>query len=299
MAKASAFVKCSVSTFQKIKDETLPKGNLFDTARAAGFLGGKKTSDLIPHCHPVSIDGMEINFILHEGEDDKPRGRCAIEVSVEARSLGRTGIEMEALTALSITCLTLYDLLKPLKDPLLEITRMRLLEKKGGKSDKRLRVPAGLRAAILVCSDSTAKGEREDKSGKIIQAELQKHNIEIADYKITSDDPDAIVAAVKAWVSDGIDYIFTTGGTGIGPRDNSADALRPLLEKELDGIAETMRRYGQDRTPFAMFSRSLAGTIGKSTLLVLPGSSAGARESLQAVLPALFHSKRMLDGGGH
>lgn len=298
-AKASALLKCSQKTMRLIRENKLPKGNLFDTARAAGFLGGKKTAELIPHCHPLSIDNMEIDFVLLDGKDEEKQNRCAIEVTVQAKSLGRTGIEMETLTALSITCLTLYDLLKPLKDPLLEITRQRLLEKKGGKSDKHLQVQGNFTAAVLVCSDSTAQGQREDNSGKVIQELLQKYNVEVVHYVITPDEPRQIAEIVQDWVKQGVDFIFTTGGTGLGPRDNTVQTLQPLLHKQLPGVEEAMRRYGQDRTAAAMFSRSLAGSIEKTTLLALPGSSAGARESLQAVLPALFHSKRMLQGQGH
>lgn len=292
-ATATAAVLCSTATIDLIKENKLPKGNLFDVARAAGLLGAKATPSLIPHCHPVPIEHLDISFELQsEGE----RGKVLIQVF--AKTIYKTGIEIEAITAATVAALTVFDLLKPV-DTALEITGVKLLEKTGGKSDRKKLSGAGYTAAILVCSDSAAQGKREDSSGKIIQAELEKQQMAIAEYKIIPDDIAEIQQQIKAWVKAGVQFIFTTGGTGLSPRDQVVEAVTPLLEKVADGIGEKMRQYGNERTPLAMFSRSLAGSIGQTLILCLPGSSNGARESLDAVLPALFHANTMLRGGGH
>ena len=292
-ATASATVLCSAATIELIEKNQLPKGNLFDVARAAGLLGAKATPSLIPHCHPVPIEQIDISFdTAKEGEQGK------VIVRVFAQTIYKTGIEIEAVTAATVTALTIFDLLKPV-DTALEITAVKLLEKTGGKSDRQKLTGKGHSATILVCSDSAAQGKREDSSGKIIQAELEKHEVKIADYKIIPDDIAAIQQHIRQWAAEGIDFVFTTGGTGLSPRDQVVEAVSPLLEKVADGIAEKMRQYGNERTPLAMFSRSLAGSIGKTLVVCLPGSSAGARESLDAVLPAIFHANKMLRGGGH
>ncbi len=134
---------------------------------------------------------------------------------------------------------------------------------------------------MLVCSDSTAAAKREDRSGVIIQEMLKAHNAEIADYKIVPDEPTAIQQQIKARCS-GHSFIFTTGGTGLGPRDSiHRGAVKATLERDADGITEAMRSYGQMRTPLAMMSRGVAGSMGNTLIVTLPGSSDGARESLK------------------
>ena len=292
-ATATAAVLCSPATIDLIQENKLPKGNLFDVARAAGLLGAKATPSLIPHCHPVPIEHLDISFELQsEGE----RGKIVIKVF--AQTIYKTGIEIEAITAATVTALTVFDLLKPV-DTALEITGVKLLDKTGGKSDRKKLSGAGYTAAILVCSDSASQGKREDASGKIIKTELEKHQTTISEYKIIPDDITEIQQQIRAWVAQGVQFIFTTGGTGLSPRDQAVEAVTPLLEKTADGIAEKMRHYGNERTPLAMFSRSLAGSIGQTLIVCLPGSSNGAKESLDAILPALFHANKMLRGGGH
>jgi cyclic pyranopterin monophosphate synthase len=304
-AKAAGILFCSAETLTLIREERLPKGNLFDVARAAGFLGAKQTPQLLPHCHPVTIDGMDIEFSfldreLHTGLfGEEVVARSGIVILVTARSIGRTGIEMETLMAVSVTALELYDMLKPV-DRQLEIGHIRLLEKKGGKSDREqqyLTTPPT--CAVLVCSDSTAAGTREDKSGRLIVEMLEAAHAQVKHYIVLADEPEHIQRHIKEWVKEDIHFIFTTGGTGLGPRDYTVNAVKELLERDAEGIAEAMRSYGQMRTPMAMMSRGVAGSIGKTLIVTLPGSSAGASESLEAILPAVFHARKMMEGGGH
>ena len=303
-ARAVAIIFCSDQSIELIKSNALPKGNLFDVARAAGFLGAKLTPQLLPHCHPVTIDAMDFtfNFInreLHtELFTDDILSRTGIVIQGEAKSIGRTGIEMETLTAVSVAALEIYDMLKPV-DTKLEIGNVRLLEKKGGKSDRNRYIEESPSCAVLVCSDSTAKGERDDKSGLLICDMLKKVNGNVLHYKILPDDKEAIQKQIKDWAANDIQFIFTTGGTGLGPRDNTVSAVKEILERDADGITEAMRTFGQMRTPLAMMSRSVAGAIGKTLIVTLPGSPNGAKESLEAILPGVFHARKMMEGGGH
>jgi cyclic pyranopterin monophosphate synthase len=302
-ARAVAVVICSQQTLELVKRDALPKGNLLDVARAAGFLAAKNTQLLIPHCHPVSIDGLQITYdYLEPGKpnaDVNVQEAWGVIVYGEGKSIGRTGIEMETLTAVSVSALTIYDLLKPLADPEIEITSIKLLKKTGGKSDRSKFTQSRYKAAILVCSDSTATGNREDQSGLLIREILATHNVEVAGYKIVPDDIQAIQNQVREWVLQDIPFIFTTGGTGLGPRDNTVEAVRSIIEKEADGITEAMRSHGQMRTPLAMMSRAVAGSVKQTLIVTLPGSPNGVRESLDAILPAVFHARKMLKGGGH
>lgn len=302
-ARAVGVVFCDPATIGLIRDGLLPKGNLFDVARAAGFLGAKHTPQLLPHCHPVTIDGMELEFefldpVAHTALLGAATAtRSGIVILAEARSIGRTGIEMEVLTGVSVAALEIYDMLKPV-DKALEIGHIRLLEKRGGKSDRYLAVSAPI-CAVLVCSDSTAAGEREDKSGVLIRDMLTAVHAQVKYYTVLPDDKTAIQQQIRQWVAEDIGFIFTAGGTGLGPRDNTVEAVKELLERDATGIAEAMRVYGQQRTPLAMMSRGVAGTIAGTLVVTLPGSSNGVRESLEAILPAVFHARAILEGGGH
>jgi len=303
-ADAMGVIFCSPATIDLIRNGQLPKGNLFDVARAAAFLGAKSTPQLLPHCHPVSIDGMDMQFDFLDSYAHKdilpPQAlsRAGILIRGQARSIGRTGIEMEILMGVSVAALEIYDMLKPV-DKELEIGHIRLLEKKGGKSDRERYFATSPSCAILVCSDSTAQGKREDNSGRIIREMLEAHKAQVKYYDIVPDDKAAIQEKIRQWVSEDIQFIFTTGGTGLGPRDNTVGAVKELLERDADGIVEAMRVYGQMRTPMAMMSRAVAGSIAQTLIVTLPGSSAGARESLEAILPAVFHARKMMKGGGH
>jgi molybdenum cofactor biosynthesis protein MoaC len=303
-AKAIGVIFCSPVTIELIQKNELPKGNLFDVARAAAFLGAKATPQLLPHCHPVTIDGMDVEFEILNKDlhaelfTTSILERTGIVITGEARSIGRTGIEMEILTGISVAALEIYDMLKPV-DTELEIGSIKLLEKKGGKSDRKKFFATPPTCAVLICSDSTAEGKREDKSGKLITEMLQQVNANVKYYEVVPDDKEKIQQQIKGWVAEDVAFIFTTGGTGLGPRDNTVAAVKEILERDADGITEAIRVYGQMRTPLAMMSRGVAGSIAQTLIVTLPGSTDGARESLEAILPAIFHARKMMKGGGH
>ena len=303
-AKAIGIIFCSAKTIDLIKNGQLPKGNLFDVAKAAGFIGAKLTPQLLPHCHPVQIDGMDLQFdfldkLKHsEFFDEAILSKTGIVISGSAKSIGRTGIEMEMLTAISVAALEIYDMLKPV-DKALEIGNIKLLDKKGGKSDRNKFFATSPICAVLVCSDSTAEGKREDKSGVLIQKMLEDVNANVKYYKILPDEKVQIQNQILEWVKDDVHFIFTTGGTGLGPRDLTVEAVKEILERDADGVTEAMRNFGQQRTPMAMMSRAVAGSIAHTLVVTLPGSTDGARESLEAILPGIFHARKMMKGGGH
>ena len=301
-AKAVGVVFCHPDTLQRIDSQHIEKGNVFEFARAAGFLGAKNTANLLPHCHPVAIDSLEITVAfldktLHSGFfEDSVFSRSGIVVLAAGKSIGRTGIEMEVLTAVSVACLEIYDMLKPV-DKALEISGIRLLEKKGGKSDKKL--PANVTCAVLVSSDSAAAGLREDVSGLLLKKLLEEAGASVEAYSIVPDDKDKIKQQLLNWVEADIQFVFTTGGTGLGPRDVTVEAVSGIMEKEATGITEAMRVYGQMRTPTAMMSRAIAGSLKQTLIITLPGSPKGVQESLEALLPTVFHARLMLEGEGH
>lgn len=288
-AVAETRIIMAPETLERVKQKTTPKGDVLELARTAGVLAAKKTPELIPYCHPLPLDGVSVSFDFEEN---------GIRIEAVVKTIWKTGVEMEALTAASVAALTIYDMCKPI-DKEMEITGTKLTKKKGGKSDYKERFPKDLKAAVIVTSDGTAKGTREDNSGKIIKERLHSLGIENIEYVILPDEKDQIKKELLKFCEQGSKLIITTGGTGLGPRDVTVEATKEVIDREVPGIAEAMRSFGQKRTPYAMLSRGLAGLKGKTIILNLPGSSKGTEESMDAIFPAVLHSYKMMGGGGH
>jgi molybdenum cofactor synthesis domain-containing protein len=226
-------------------------------------------------------------------------GSETIEITTEVKAVYKTGVEMEALTAATVAALTVYDMAKAV-DESMEIVSVRLLSKKGGKSDFRDTFEKPLRAAVLVASDSIAAGKKEDSSGRRIVERLKSIGMEIVDYKVIPDEAEQIRENLLRYADNlKVDLVMTTGGTGLSPRDVTPEATAAVIEKQAPGITEFARSYGEDRTPYAMLSRGIAGVRGKTIIVNLPGSNRGVEESLDALLPGLLHAFKMLLGGGH
>jgi cyclic pyranopterin phosphate synthase len=287
-AIARAIVKAEPSTLTLVKDGKSPKGNIFDAARLSATMAAKRAWDLLPYCHPIPIDSINVDVSVNEQ---------SIEVTVTVKNVAKTGVEMEALTGACIAALTIYDMLKPI-DEALSIESIRLLNKSGGlktffeKSDRRLK------AAVLVTTDS--RTESEDKSGKVVIDRLDKNGLEVVEYKVIPDEEDGIVSELRRFCDEAkVDIVLTSGGTGLGPRDVTPEATKKVLEKEISGVAEILRAYGQRRTPLSMLSRAIAGIRGTTVIVNLPGSVRGVSESLDALFPGILHIHKMLAGYGH
>ncbi len=276
-------------TIKRVASGDTPKGDVLNIARAAALMAAKKTPELLPHCHPLMIDKIGIEFEIFETE---------IRILTQVRTIGKTGVEMEALTAASIAALTIYDMAKAI-DKEISIGETKLIGKKGGKSDYEEEFFDHPSCAVLVTSDGVSAGKKSDKSGLIIKEAMEAIPLPVAHYEIVPDDPGEIRKMIQSWVDEGIQLVVTTGGTGLGPRDVTVDTVRDMLDKDAPGIAEAMRAYGQRRTPYAMLSRSVVGLCGKTLVITLPGSSNGVKESLAAIFPSVLHAFNMIKGGGH
>jgi cyclic pyranopterin phosphate synthase len=292
LRKATAEATVLVSkqeTINAIEHGKVPKGDVFSFAKVAALFGVKKTSELIPDCHPLPIEYTDVRYTIN---------RLQIVIEVEVHTIYKTGVEVEAMHGASIAALTLYDMLKPI-DKQVEIQQIRLKSKTGGKTDKKLYLEKNLQAAVIVCSDTVSANKAEDKAGIAVIEALQKLHVQVPVYKVIPDETNAIQEQVSANTHDGIQLLIMVGGTGVSLRDITPDTVKPLLDRELDGVMETARRYGQERMPYAMLSRSVAGLINQTLVLTFPGSLSGATEYMEALFPQVLHTLDVIAGDRH
>jgi cyclic pyranopterin phosphate synthase len=289
-AVAQAIVKVgSAETIRAVLDKKVPKGDVLEAARIAGLFAVKNTSNVIPDCHPIPIEFTGIAF---ECLSD------TIKIEVTVKTIYKTGVEVEAMHGASIAALTMYDMLKPI-DKNVEVSTVKLLHKKGGKSDHSVKGNLNLNVAVLVCSDSVSTGNKEDKAGKIIMEKLERLGLEISKYDVVPDEIALIQNNIHQLCEAKTDLIILTGGTGLSNKDLTPEAIIPLIDRRIPGIEEAIRSYGQQRTPFAMLSRSVVGFKGDTLLMALPGSANGAAESIDAVFPSVLHLFQLLNGFDH
>ncbi len=152
------------------------------------------------------------------------------------------------------------------------------------------------KAHVITVSDGVFHGTREDKSGPALISLLKRGDFEVGDPEVVPDEVARISEAIETAITLGADVVVTTGGTGLGPRDVTPQATVALIEFEVPGIAEEMRRAGMASTPMAALSRAVAGVRGQTLIVNVPGSVKGATESLEAVMPMLGHAVKLLHG---
>ena len=289
-AVAQAIVKVGSSeTIQAVLDKKVPKGDVFEVSRVAGLFAVKNTSSVIPDCHPIPIEFTGIHFECLEN---------SIKIEVTVKTIYKTGVEVEAMHGASIVALTMYDMLKPI-DKNVEISTVKLLHKKGGKSDYTTKQNLNLNVAVLVCSDSVSSGKKEDIAGEKIVGKLEKLGLTISKHTVIPDEIEIIQNNINQLCEYKTDLIILTGGTGLSNKDVTPEAIIPLIDRRIPGIEEAIRSYGQERTPFAMLSRSVVGFKGETLLMALPGSTNGAAESIDAVFPSVLHLFQLLNGFDH
>ena len=152
-------------------------------------------------------------------------------------------------------------------------------------------------AGILTISDKGSRGERQDNSGEAIRAILSSMDFCIVNYDIVPDEKGLIVEKLVRWADeDKLDVLFTTGGTGLTPRDVTPEATLSVVDRIVPGFAEAMRAESLRKTPMAMLSRAVVGTRGKCLIINLPGSPKAVRECLEVILPALPHAVETIKG---
>ena len=258
--------------------------SVFASVRVAVELAVKNTSGVIPGLHLVAFDVITLS-------EQREGNILVYELSLKA--IHKTALDIQALYGATVAGLSLLQRLK--SNDRMVIGAPRIIKSKNPYlTDKRM-YPSGLTAAVVVCSDSISEGTKSDAAGKAIIATLEEYQVKVSHYEVIPDEKDFIVARAKK-LSKQYHMLIYTGGTGLSLRDVTPESLEPILERRIPGIEEAIRAYGQERVPYAMLSRSVVGTIGNCLVMALPGSTNGARESMQAVFPHLLHVFKILRG---
>jgi len=287
MAKAEGKISMKGETLSAIQDDALPKGNVFTTAKIAGIQSAKKTAELIPMCHQLNLSFVDIEFEMTSE---------AILIQSVVKIKEATGVEMEALSAVSAAALTIYDMCKAV-DKTMEIGEIKLVKKKGGKSDYASEYRP--KVSVITLSDGVAAGKTEDKSGVVLQRGFKNAGCHVVNQVVLEDGSDQLVPTIHRWIDSGIELILTTGGTGLGPRDLTIQTVNQIFDSKLPGIEQALHAYGCGKVRTAMLSRLTAGVVNGTIVICLPGSQGAAKDALQVLIPTIFHSYHMMQGEQH
>jgi molybdenum cofactor biosynthesis protein MoaC len=326
-AQARGRIRLSPAAFEAVKTGTNPKGNVLALAEVAGIMAAKKTSDLIPLCHPLPLQSVRLGFELGSAASGGPAS--TIDVWCEVVTEAQTGVEMEALCGVNGALLSIYDLSKAV-DPAITIEGIRLEVKEGGKSgrwthpesmanlganlgaklgaklgaEQMAEVTAqpltGIRVGLITISDRGFAGETQDRSGPAIRAQLEQWGASTVVHPIVADEKRKIQSAIHTLIEEHhVPLIITTGGTGLSERDVTPEAIEEVCDRLIPGIGELLRQSGSHHIETAWLSRSLGAQLGKTWIIALPGSVNAVREGLPALLPLISHGVEIAHGGKH
>ena len=334
-AVAQGRIFMAPTTLKMVAERKLPKGDALALAEVAGVQAAKNTSTILPLCHPLGLDSVRVSCeavgLADDGlaangsaEQGSMGDRYYVKVRCEAVTTSKTGVEMEALTGVSAALLCIYDLTKGV-DPVLKIDGIFLETKEGGKSGNwisplysakavatnsfgqesnavkigLLSELADIPVAVITISDRCSRGEAMDTSGPALKQLLSDLGALVRNVDLVADEKKQIQQAVLKAKEAGALLVLTTGGTGFGPRDVTPEALQEIFTRQIPGLGELLRAQGSRHTKMSWLSRSVAGLVGDTLVICLPGSEKAVREGFGILAPLLRHALDMICGGRH
>lgn len=295
--------------FPMIIERRLPKGDALLMAEIAGIQGAKSAAMLMPLCHPLPLELVRVQ--------SRPiPERFSIRLYCECATNARTGVEMEALAGLNAALLTVYDLTKPV-EPALKIEGMRLLFKEGGKKGlwvhpegmddyeqasfqpRSMARLQGVECAVVTLSDRASRGEYADRSGPLLVERLSAFGAHLLAVEVLPDGVEPLAGRLRALAAQGVRLCLCTGGTGLGARDLTPEALRSVAGRRVEGLAEMLRSEAAKHTPLAWLSRVEAVLVDQMLVIALPGSPRAVQEDWDIIAPILAHALEMVADAGH
>ena len=238
-------------------------------------------------CHQLNLSFEDIEFEVQTN---------SIKIISTIKTKESTGVEMEALTAVSSAALTIYDMCKAV-DKTMTIGEIKLVKKVGGKSNHAVEYRP--KVGVITLSDSVASGKYEDKSGPLLINGFSDSGCKIENQKVLPDGSDELGPTIKGWVKDGVELIITTGGTGLGPRDLTIEIMEKIFDSKLPGVEQALHAYGRGKVKTAMLSRLTAGIVNGAIIICLPGSTGAVKDAIKILVPTIFHSFHMMKGEKH
>ena len=309
IAQASGSITMKPETLRLILKKALPKGDCLALAEVSGLLAVKKLSEILPLCHPISLESIKVSCTPNKSDS-------AVYVRCSVSTHAKTGVEMEALAGVQGALLCIYDLCKPF-DRFMTIQNVGLDEKRGGKSgtwirpdvsrqdiadnqtirEKTTKSWSGFSFSLLTVSDRANAGEYPDQSGQVLKDSVEGLGAEVLSQDLVPDEFDLISNKVSSCLSQNPpDCLIITGGTGAAKRDVTPEVLQSLSTKIIPGIGEALRVKGSEYTPYSWLSRSLGCVIQDRLVIALPGSPKAVRESLDTLGPMVPHLLKLIKG---
>ncbi len=305
-AVAEGVIVVGAAAFEKIREKSLPKGDVLALAEVAGIMGAKKTPETLLMCHSLPLDQVSIHCV--------PEAPDTVRVYAQVTAHAKTGVEMEAIMAVQAALATIWDLVKG-TEPNLTIGNIRLLVKEGGKSGLWCNpdgIPEWLAAqippqkrmqdipvAILVMSDRAASGVYDDKSGALLSEMLKTDGAEIVKYCVIPDEFETISDTMhRIYEQAHPKLIVMSGGTGPGPRDVTPEVMGVVCDRILEGFGEMLRHESAAYTDTAWLSRMSAGMMNETLVIALPGSPKAVRECWEILAPFMARALKMISSQG-
>ncbi len=277
-AKAEGKIFFSNGAREILLEENAPKLDVITAAKVAGIQAAKRASEFIPFHHSTALNWIELDFTSTEDH---------IKIQSTVKAVTRSGLEMEALTAVSVAALTILDMCKD-HDQQVNIQDIKLIPKVSKR--RMLTVKTALKVGIIVISDRITAGLADDEVGQVLQSGFAKEGYHANNYSIISNDADKLIEKVQEWLEQNIELIITTGGNGIGPRDITLTSLEPFFDFRMEGLEQTLHSIAQVKNNGFYMDRLAAGKIGKTIVICLPIDITLVQDVLNVILPNIHQA---------